>query len=289
MGSIELIIEARRRSIGTGDVERLLPYRSRRMVGPFIYLDLIGPDRLEAGTGLDVPPHPHIGLATVTYLTSGALVHRDSTGAVQRIEPGDINWMHAGNGVVHSERTPDDHRPVDVEIAGAQIWVALPDAAEDSAPFFEHHPVATLPTFDTGDGQTRLLAGAAYQHHAPPTTTSPLFLASTTFANAGSAPLPDAHAKRAVVVLSGEVAIDGEAVPARSMAVLGSAATTIDAAGPAHVLQLGGSPVGHRKIWWNFVGSNQERIDDAKQRWRDDRFAPVPDETERVPLPSGLG
>lgn len=286
VSSIELVIETRRRSIGFGYVDRLLPFRLRRMVGPFIFLDLMGPDEFAPGSGTDVPPHPHIGLATLTYLSEGSLVHRDSTGAVQRIDPGDVNWMHAGRGIVHSERTPAEQRQTAHTLAGAQFWVALPAADEDSDPFFEHHPVETLPAFATGDAQTRLVAGSAFGRRSPVTTASPLCLAASTFAAAGRSPLPDDHAELAVLVLDGDVTIDGEPVAPRTLAVLAGTATEIHAAGPADVLVLGGDPVGNRKIWWNFVASNQERIDDAKQRWLNEQFAPIEGETERVPLPA---
>lgn len=288
MSGIQLIIEPRRRSIGFGSVDRLLPFRLQRMIGPFIYLDLMGPEQFGPGDGMDVPPHPHIGLATVTYLLDGSLVHRDSTNAVQRIDPGDVNWMHAGHGVAHSERSPDDEREGPARLSGAQFWVALPDHAEDDEPFFEHHPITTLPEFDAGDARARLLAGTAFDRSAPVTTASPLHLVAMTFAAAGRAPLPGDHPERAVVVLDGAVTVDDEPVEPRSLAVVNRSANELHTTGPAHVLLLGGEPVGDRTIWWNFVASNKTRIDEAKERWNANRFAPVGGETERVPLPSGL-
>ena len=285
---IELVIPPRTRPVGEGTVERLLPHAARRMVGPFIYLDLIGPETLPDGMGLDVPVHPHIGLATVTFLTHGAIVHRDSTGAVQRIEPGDVNWMHAGRGVAHSERSPADQRAGESTLAGVQLWVALPEDAEDDEPWFEHHPRSTLPVDTVGDADVQVLAGTAYGLASPARVASPLHYASARFAAGGEMPAPEAT-ERAVLVLDGDVTLDDGTTQVRAerrhLSVLAPGPITIRTTGSASLVLLGGEPVGPRTISWNFVASDRARIERAEQRWRDDEFPAVPGETERVPLP----
>ncbi len=288
-GPVDLLIAPRVRPVGDGEVDRLLPYRLRRTVGPFTYLDLIGPEDLAPETGIDVPPHPHIGLATVTYLLEGAIVHRDSTGAVQRIEPGAVNWMHAGGGVVHSERSPDDERSRASRLRGAQLWVALPADAEDDAATFAHHPAASLPEARIGDATVRVLAGEAHGHRAPARVASPLHLVDVRLDGPGTLPAVDAP-ERGVLVLEGDVAVSGPggtavAVPPRHLAVLAPGPARIEARGPARALLLGGDPIGPRTIWWNFVATDPARIDEAKRRWRTGGFPDVPGETGRVPLP----
>ncbi len=282
------VIAPRIRPVGAGEVRRLLPYRERRSVGPFVFLDRIGPDPLPAGSGIDVAAHPHIGLATLTLLLEGALVHRDSTGAEQRIDPGAVNWMHAGRGVAHSERSPDDERAADTSIAGAQAWVALPAAHEDDDPFFEHHAADALPVVDVGGVTVRLLVGEGWGETSPVTTVSPMVYAlaevpPTPAGGSTALTLPDAP-EIGLVPLDAPLDVDGTEVPVDHVAVLdgpGSATSP----GPNRVLVLGGEPLGPRRMWWNLVATTQERIDAASRRWRDDDFDPVPGETERIPLP----
>jgi hypothetical protein len=285
--ALERIIAPRRRSLGVpgaGEVDRLLPHRERRMVGPFIFADLIGPDALGPGAGSDIPPHPHIGLATVTYLFAGSLVHRDSTGAVQQIEPGEVNWMTAGRGVAHSERSPAETRRVTRSLAGLQTWVALPDDREDVDPSFVHARAIELPTMD--DGVTvRLIAGAAFGHTAPVPTASPLFHAEVLLAAGSRVRLPPEHSERAVLVVDGAVEVDDQGVAPHHLAVAAPGDSIVTATTDAHVVSFGGAPVGPRYIWWNFVSSSRGRIDEAAADWAAGRVPAIPGETERVELP----
>jgi redox-sensitive bicupin YhaK (pirin superfamily) len=289
--SVERIIAPRARRIAgaSGEVDRVLPYRERRMVGPFIFADLMGPDDLGPGEGADVPPHPHVGLATVTYLFEGALLHRDSTGAVQRIEPGGVNWMTAGHGVAHSERTPPDVRPAAGRLAGLQTWVALPDEAEDGAPGFEHAGAGDVPAFEDAGLAGRLLVGTGFGVASPVVGASPLFHADVRLDAGARLPLPVEHAERAVLVIAGDVTLDGEAVPERHLGVAGPGEAVVAAAGPARVMTFGGAPVGTRLIWWNFVASTKDRIERAKADWAAHRFAEIPEEHGRVELPAAGG
>jgi redox-sensitive bicupin YhaK (pirin superfamily) len=283
--SIERVIAPRRRSIGAAEVDRLLPFHARRMVGPFIFADLIGPEELGPGRGADVPPHPHIGLATVTYLFDGTMVHRDSTGAVQEIEPGGVNWMTAGVGVVHSERSPDDARPVTATLAGLQTWVALPDECEEVEPSFQHAGAGELPAVSDGGVAVRLLVGTAFGAASPVPGASPLFHADVHLDAGTRFALPPEHAERAVLVIDGDVEVAGEPIPLRHLAVVGDGDAVVRASTASRVVTFGGAPVGQRHIWWNFVSSSKDRIEAAKADWAAHRFAPVPGETERVELP----
>lgn len=290
--SVDRIIAPRSRPIAGADhaVQRLLPHRERRMVGPFIFADLIGPDDLVAGEGVDVPPHPHIGLATVTYLFQGALMHRDSTGAVQQISPGGVNWMTAGRGVAHSERTPGPIRLAGSRLAGLQTWVALPAEVEEGEPAFEHAGPDDVPVLDDGDVQVRLLVGAAFGARSPITGSSPLYHADVEMAPGGRFALPAEHPERAVLVVDGEVAVDGEPVAPSHLAVVADGDAVVTAATTARVVTFGGAPVGPRRIWWNFVASDPALIERAKADWEAGRFDPVTDDDgERVPLPSAGG
>ncbi len=283
-GAIELLIEPRKRPVGTGTVRRLLPWRRRQMVGPFVFADIMGPEDLGPGAGMDVDAHPHIGLATVTYLLAGRAVHRDSTGVVQTIESGAVNWMTAGAGVTHTERSHPDDRPVAVSLFGVQTWVALPDGAEDGQAGFEHCPAAEVPV-DTRSGVTaRLAVGSGFGLLSPVSGSSPLVLAELRVDGRG--PIPADHPERAVLVLDGDIRIAGTAVGVGHLAVL-EPGTSPEVSGSGTVMILGGEPVGARHIWWNFVHSDPERIEEAKQRWLDQRFPTVPgDHDPYVPLPT---
>ena len=283
---IELIIAPRRRRIGDDEIDRLLPFRRRRTVGPFIYADLIGPDPLPPGTGIDVPVHPHIGLATVTYLFDGALVHRDSTGAVQRIEPGGVNWMTAGRAVSHSERSPDDTRAEASSIAGLQTWVALPEEAEQVEPSFTHLPADAVPRWTDGVVHARLVAGAFGEHRSPVPAYSPMFFVDAVFSGIGSWTLPVELGERGVIVVDGAIMVGGERVPVRHLAVVGEGAVaTVESDGPARVIAIGGASVGRRQISWNFVSSDPDRIAWARDAWRSEDWPMVAGDDELVPLP----
>jgi redox-sensitive bicupin YhaK (pirin superfamily) len=285
--AIERVIAPRRRSIGAAEVDRLLPFHARRMVGPFIFADLMGPADLAPGQGADVAPHPHAGLATVTYLFDGALVHRDSTGAVQRIEPGGVNWMTAGSGIAHSERSPDDARAATATLAGLQTWVALPDGAEEVAPSFQHAAAYDLPVVAEDGVVVHLLAGTAFGTASPVPGASPLFHADAHLDDGARFAVPPEHDERAVLVVDGDVEVAGEPVPPRHLAVLAPGDAIVRARSAARVMTFGGSPVGRRYIWWNFVASSRERIEQAKADWAEHRIAPVPGETTRIELPAG--
>lgn len=294
MPSIDMIIEPRTRDLGGFTVGRVLPYAKRRMVGPFIFLDEMGPAEFKPGTGIDVRPHPHIGLATVTYLFDGEMRHRDSLGCDQVIRPGDVNWMTAGRGIVHSERTDDAPRASGQKMHGMQSWIALPEDAEDTAPSFHRHPKDTLPLIERGGAKMRLIAGSAYGETSPVKTFSPIFYLGVE-AEAGAAiELPDGYEDRALYLVDGAVEIDGEAHEAGRMFVFNeNASPQINVTAPAKLMLLGGAPLGERLIWWNLVASSQDRIDRAKADWtqsaeknfQDSVFSLPPGETEFIPLP----
>jgi len=285
--AIELVIEARKRDLGGFSVARLLPTARRRLVGPFIFFDHMGPASFAAGQGIDVRPHPHINLATVTYLFDGEIVHRDSLGSLQPIRPGAINWMTAGRGIVHSERTGPEVRKSGSRLHGLQLWVALPKAHEETAPDFRHYPAAALPELEMRGARIRVLAGTAYGATSPVHTLSPLFYVEATVSAGGELPLPGEHQERAAYVVEGAVRCGAERVEALHMIVfVPGSAPVLQAESAARVMLLGGAPIdGERHIWWNFVSSSRERIEQAKRDWKGGRFPPVPGETEFIPLP----
>lgn len=277
------------KQLGEGfTVRRLLPGHPHKMIGPFIFFDHMGPAQLDAGaTGLQVRPHPHIGLATVTYLFDGAIMHRDSLGFVQEIRPGDVNWMTAGSGIVHSERTPDHLRTTGGAMHGIQIWIALPKEHEETAPGFEHHPGTSLPTLITPGVSLRLIAGTGFGLKSSVTTFSPMFYAALDLTRGATFVLPAEYAQRAVYAVDGDITLDGVPLAMQHMAVPnGAEEITIEAASNARIMLLGGDPLdGDRFIWWNFVASSRAAIDEAKRRWRNGHFPNVPNETEWIPLP----
>jgi redox-sensitive bicupin YhaK (pirin superfamily) len=288
---VQLVLLPRAADLGGFEVRRALPARERQMVGPFIFFDQMGPGEFLAGRGLDVRPHPHIGLATVTYLFEGEIVHRDSLGSDQPIRPGDVNWMTAGHGIVHSERTDPVLRIRNNRLYGIQSWVALPKAAEATAPDFVHHPAASLPAFADGGTRVRLVAGSAWGLTSPVAVSSPLFYADATLAPGSVLPLPDAHEERAAYVLDGEVDVAGDRFAPGRMLVFRAGDRVALRAGSsgAHLLMLGGAAMdGPRFLFWNFVSSSRERIEQAKADWQAGRFTKVPgDEEEFIPLPEG--
>jgi redox-sensitive bicupin YhaK (pirin superfamily) len=284
---IERVIEPRPRDLGGFEVRRVLPSGGRQMLGPFIFFDHMGPAEFAPGRGIDVRPHPHICLATVTYLFTGEIVHRDSLGFVQPIRPGDVNWMTAGRGIVHSERTDGELRKKGTRIHGIQSWVALPKSAEESEPAFYHHPAATLPTIERGRVHLRVIAGTAFGKRSPVAVFSETLYVDAALPNGSQLEIPDEHRERGIYVAEGCVALDGTEFGAGRMIVLDEGTTaTIRATAVSRLLLLGGAPIdGPRHIWWNFVASSRERIERAKEDWKEQRFARVPGETEFIPLP----
>ena len=285
--TIEHTIDARVRDLGGFSVRRVLPAPGRRMVGPFIFFDHIGPTDLAPGHGIDVRPHPHIALATVTYLYAGTFMHRDSLGSAQEIHPGDVNWMTAGRGIAHSERTPATLRARGSHIHGIQSWVALPDGQEDIAPAFTHHPAASLPHLVVDGCDLRVIAGEAYGRRSPVEVLWPTLYVDASMPAGAALELPADYTERAVYVADGGIEVDGEPLPATRLALLARGVTvTLRAQHHSRVMLLGGEPLPTpRHIWWNFVSSSRERIEQAKRDWAEGRFAPVPGETEFTPLP----
>jgi redox-sensitive bicupin YhaK (pirin superfamily) len=289
--ALELIVVPRVRDLGDGfSVRRALPHARRQMVGPFIFFDQMGPVQLMAGKGLDVRPHPHIGLATVTYLFDGRVMHRDSEGNAREITPGAMNLMTAGRGIVHSERTPAELRSQGGSMFGIQSWIALPQSREEMAPLFEHFDAATLPTVEEGGLRGRVIAGSAFGRTSPVGMVSEWFYAEVLLEAGAAAPLDPDHEERAIYVAEGEVAIAGDTFAASQLLIFRPGdRITVKAVQPARLMFLGGTALeGPRYIWWNFVSSRKERIEEAKEEWKTGRFAIVPgDATEFIPLPEG--
>ncbi len=284
---VTALIQPRPRDLGGFSVRRVLPAARQRMVGPFIFFDHIGPASFEPGTGIDVRPHPHIGLATVTYLFEGTLDHRDSLGNAVTIEPGAVNWMTAGRGIAHSERTGPAPRAAGHRIHGIQSWVALPRAAEEVEPDFVHYPAASLPRFRRDDADVCMIAGTAWELASPVKTASATLYLDVSLPAGGTLRLPGGHDERAVYVASGNARIGSRALAAGDMALLdASADVVLAAASDVRAIVLGGAAAdGPRHIWWNFVSSSTERIELAKRDWAAGRFAKVPGEHEFIPLP----
>lgn len=281
------ILQPHTKDLGGFEVRRLLPAYPRKMIGSFIFFDHMGPARFPPGQGVDVRPHPHIGLATVTYLFEGSILHRDSLGTVQRIDPGDVNWMTAGSGIVHSERTPNEDRRAASPLHGIQTWVALPLKDEQTQPSFTHIPRTRLPTVSEKGVEIRVIAGTGFGQRAPTPVFSETLYAAVELAVGGRIALPPEHEERAIYVVSGEVAVDGVTVaPFHVAACPAGSAVEIKAASAARLMLFGGARIdGDRHIWWNFVASSRDLMEEAKQRWREQRFPAVPDETEFIPLP----
>ncbi len=287
---VELVITPRPKDLGGFTVKRALPYAKRRTVGPFIFWDEMGPGEFAPGQGVDVRPHPHIGLATVTYLFDGELTHSDTTGAVQSIRPGDVNWMTAGRGIVHSERTGAEPRAAGHRLHGIQSWVALPVEHEDDPPSFIHHPAATLPSPEPG---LVVIAGTAFGAASPVSFPAPIFYVRADLEPGRSIALPD-YPERAIYVVSGEVESDGGAHGPGDLAVFGEGDAEITAHDESRVMLFGGAPIGQRFIDWNFVSSEKAKIEQAAADWtasaaagfRDTRFSLPAGETEHIPLPS---
>jgi redox-sensitive bicupin YhaK (pirin superfamily) len=286
---VEFVIDPRARDLGGGFVvKRLLPSPKHRLVGPFIFFDQMGPVTLAPGDGMDVRPHPHIALATVTYLFAGEILHRDSLGSVQAIHPGDVNWMLAGQGIVHSERSSEQTRRDGQTLHGIQSWVALPSAAEESLPRFEHHPASSIPTVTREGVVLDVIAGTAYGQRSPVGALSPTLYVHARLSAGATLPVDDEHEQRAVYVVEGEVELAGRRFAEGTMVVLvPGAAASLRACTGSRVMLLGGEKlVGERHLFWNFVSSDPARLEQAKDDWRARRFPAVPgDDEEFIPLP----
>jgi redox-sensitive bicupin YhaK (pirin superfamily) len=284
-GSVELLIEPRPRDLGEFTVRRVLPSPKRRMVGPFIFFDHMGPAEFPPGKGIAVRPHPHIGIATITYLFDGEIMHRDSLGCEQPIRPGAVNLMTAGRGIAHSERAGDDLGELS-SLHGIQSWIALPLEEEEREPAFRHFPANEVPELTVEGVTVRVIMGEAFNEQSPVTSYSDTLYLDCTMPGGTTLDVPTEPRERAVYVVSGLVSIEGQAYGEGSMAVLGAEhAVTIAASEESRVMMIGGEPVGTRYIWWNFVSSSRERIEQAKQDWQAGNFEPVPGDDEFIPLP----
>jgi len=286
--AVETVIQPHSRDLGDGfEVHRMLPVTERRMVGPFVFFDHFGPTVLRAGSGLDVRPHPHIGLATVTYLFEGEILHRDSLGSVQSIRPGEVNWMTAGRGIAHSERTPAALRQGESRLFGVQLWVGLPRAHEETAPAFHHHPAEALPLVEGEGKRLRVIAGSFETARSPVQVFAETLCADLDLAAGARLALGTEHEERSAYVVSGEVEIGADRFEAGRLLVFRPGRPVLIAArSRARLLLLGGAAMdGPRHLWWNFVSSSKERIEQAKGDWLAGRFERVIGETEFIPLP----
>ena len=286
--AIQTVIVPRSRDLGGFAVRRALPHVGRRLVGPFIFFDHFGPVQFLSGSGMDVRPHPHIGLATVTYLFEGRVLHRDSEGNVQEIAPGAMNLMTAGKGVAHSERTPQVERASGQLMTGLQSWIALPVDHEETAPTFQHFEETQLPMLEDRGVVARIIAGSALGVRAPVGMVSDWFYVDVRLGSGASAPLDAEHEERAIYIAEGEIEIAGDRFEAPRLLIFRPGdRITVRATRPSRAMFLGGATLeGPRHIWWNFVSSRKERIEQAKEDWRLGRFAPAPNETDFIPLPT---
>jgi redox-sensitive bicupin YhaK (pirin superfamily) len=286
MGDVKLITPHTKDLGGGFLVRRSLPSMALQAVGPFLFFDHFGPITAGPDDNHDVRPHPHIGLATVTYLFEGAMMHRDSTGVVQRIEPGAINWMTAGRGIVHSERTPDDLRGRTRRSHGLQLWVALPEEHERDVPTFQHVAAAEIPSTTAGGATLRVLVGEGWGQRSPVRTLSPTLYVDIALPAGTAFEVPPLAEERALYAVDSEIVVDGAPVPPCTLAVLPAGGTVqVKAAADARLVLVGGAPLGHRFIVWNFVSSDREAILRAQDDWEAQRFPKVPGETEFIPLP----
>jgi redox-sensitive bicupin YhaK (pirin superfamily) len=288
-GCVELVIAGRPRDLGGFAVRRVLPSPKRRLIGPFVFFDHMGPATLAPGAGIDVRPHPHIALATVTYLFEGEIVHRDSLGSEQAIHPGDVNWMVAGRGIVHSERSSEAARRQGMRLHGIQSWVALPRASEDVPPSFQHHPKATIPVIEQDGVRASVVLGSLHGATSPVSVLSPTLYAEARLDAGAELAMPESVPERAVYVVEGSILCDGEAFAEGSLLVFrtGRTAAVRATAERCRVMVLGGDRLdGDRHVYWNFVLSDPSRIEEAKRAWREGRFPKIPgDDEEFIPLP----
>lgn len=285
--SVEYLLGGKSRDLGEFTVLRTLPAPQRQRVGPFIFFDHFGPAQFEPGHGVDVRPHPHIGIATITYLFEGQILHRDSLGHAKVITSGAVNWMTAGRGIVHSERTPPELKASGSPIHGLQSWVALPIDQEESEPGFDHYPAEQVPTVEQSGGTLRVIAGEAFGARSPVRTASETIYVECRLDAGATIEIPIGYDEIAVYAVEGEMTIDGMVVAPGTMAVLSrGAAAAVNASTKALCMLLGGATLeGDRTLWWNFVSSSRERLEQAKRDWRQGRFDAVPGESEFIPLP----
>lgn len=285
-----LVLAPRVRNLGGFTVRRVLPVADCPAIGPFVFFDQIGPADLPPGQGIDVRPHPHIGLATVTYLFDGEILHRDSLGSVQPIRPGELNWMTAGRGIVHSERTAPEIRQRGSRLFGIQAWVALPKAFEEIEPTFEHYGAEALPILEEPDRRLRVIAGELYGVRSPVKTHSALFYVDARLAAGATLSLPADYPERAIHVAAGRIEVAGEVFEAGRMLVFRSGdSVMLHALEASRLMLLGGEPLdGPRHVWWNLVSSSTERIEQAKADWKAGRFPGVPGDSEFIPLPEDV-
>lgn len=285
--AVRWLIHAKTQDLGDFSVRRLLPHARQRMVGPWLFFDHLGPVDFPPGQGIDVRPHPHIHLATVTYLFAGEILHRDSLGNVIPIQPGAINLMVAGQGIVHSERTAPALRAAGHRLHALQLWLALPTEQEDIAPAFYHFAAESIPTTTVQAVPIRVMMGTAYGIRSPVPTFSPTLYLEAQLAPGQCLTLPDTVSERAVYVASGALMAQGTMLPMHSLTIFNpQPGLTVCATEPTQLALIGGEPVGERFIWWNFVSSRRERIEQAKAEWQAGHFAPVPGEVEFIPLPA---
>ena len=284
-GSVELVIESKEKDLGEFAVRRVLPAPEKRMVGSFVFFDHMGPAEFPPGKGIQVRPHPHIGIATVTYLFEGEIMHRDNLGFVQPIQRGAVNLMTAGRGIVHSERAGDDLNETS-RLHGIQSWMALPVEEEECEAAFQHYPATDLPDIEVNGVSVRVIIGEAYSHASPVHAYSSTLYLECVMPEGSELTLPDQYPEIAAYVVSGKITIDDCAYGEGVMAVgSGSAAMTLTADEDSRVMVVGGEPLGKRHIYWNFVSSSKERIEKAKSDWRERKFGDIPGETEFIPLP----
>lgn len=284
-GAVDLIIRPMRKDLGEFSVARALPAPERRMIGPFIFFDHMGPADFAPGQGIQVRPHPHIGIATITYLFDGLVMHRDSLGFVQPIEAGAVNLMVAGRGIVHSERAGDDLDRRS-HLHGIQSWMALPDSELERDPEFIHYPAGAIPAFEAGDASIRLIIGEAFGRTSPVESLVDTLYLEAHLPAGGQLSVPATVPELAAYIVSGEVGVGGHTLAEGAMAIAHpGAAIEVTARSNCRLMMLGGAPVGHREIWWNFVAPTYERIEKAKQDWRDGRFAMIEGDDEFIPLP----
>jgi redox-sensitive bicupin YhaK (pirin superfamily) len=284
---IRIIVTPRDSDIGGGFfVRRLLPAAELRSLGPFIFFDHLGPAIFEPGTGIDVKPHPHIGLATITYLFDGEILHRDNLGCVQLIEPGAINWMTAGRGIAHSERTPPERRRQRHSLHALQLWVALPAADEETEPAFHHYPVEAIPLVTQNGAKMRVLIGSAGGATSPVKTFSPTLYLEVVLEDGATFRLPNDVEERGIYVVAGSVRVGGAAIATHSLATF-EAGPEIElvATEECRLVVIGGQSLGKRTVWWNLAATRRELIEEAKTTWKEGGFAPIPGETEFAPLP----
>lgn len=268
-------------------VHRFLPNRDQRFIGPYIFFDHMGPADFEAGNGVDVRPHPHIGLSTLTYLMEGSLLHRDNLGSYQEIIPGDINWMTAGTGIVHSERETDAVRNSQHRLNGLQLWIALPSDKQEIAPAFHHYPKAALPTFSLDAVSIKLGTGEAFGHKSPITNYAPFFFMDMHFQQSTDIPFPGGGAEYGIFVLEGQVSLAGEQAENEILYYIGpDEKGSFTASAGTRLIMLGGKPLQHhRHIWWNFVSTDKQKIDEAKEKWAARDYIPVPGDDDYTPMP----